>query len=111
MSEGSRRPRPADAPLRMISKTQRSEQIRVQIEQAIRSGDFAPGSRLPSERELVDTFGVSRVSVREAINSLEAVGLIRVEHGRGAFVTDRRSGLGQPMARWLQLHEGEVLEL
>jgi len=107
--------RPDDAPnvvpLTSIPKTQRSEQIRLQIEQAIRSGSFAPGTRLPSERELVDAFGVSRVSVREAIRSLEAVGLINVQHGRGAFVTDRRSGVGQPMARWLQLHEGEVLEL
>jgi len=102
---------PNVVPLTSIPKTQRSEQIRLQIEQAIRSGSFAPGARLPSERELVDAFGVSRVSVREAIRSLEAVGLINVQHGRGAFVTDRRSGVGQPMARWLQLHEGEVLEL
>ncbi len=111
MSERKPSDAAGDVPLTTISKTQRSEQIRMQIEQAIRSGSFAPGARLPSERELVDTFGVSRVSAREAIKSLEAVGLINVQHGRGAFVTDRRSGLGQPMARWLQLHEGEVLEL
>lgn len=100
-----------DGPLRAIKRTQRNEEVRLQIEQAIRRGDFAPGERLPSERELVETFGVSRVSVREAIRSLEALGLVRVYQGRGAFVTDRRSGLGEPMARWLDVHRDEVLEL
>jgi DNA-binding FadR family transcriptional regulator len=99
------------SPLRTIKRTQRSEEIRRQIEAAIKSGDFGPGDRLPSERELVETFGVSRVSVREAIRSLEAIGLVRVYQGRGAFVNDRRSGLGEPMARWLDLHRDEVLEL
>lgn len=99
------------SPLRTIKRTQRSEEVRQQIDAAIRNGDFAPGDRLPSERELVETFGVSRVSVREAIGSLEAVGLVTVHQGRGAFVTDRRSGLGEPMARWLDIHRDEVLEL
>jgi GntR family transcriptional regulator, transcriptional repressor for pyruvate dehydrogenase complex len=80
-------------PLTTIKRTQRSEEVRRQIEGAIRAGDFAPGDRLPSERELVETFGVSRVSVREAIRSLEAL------------------GFGEPMARWLEMHRGEVLEL
>lgn len=106
---GKSTPRPS--PLRTIKRTQRSEEIRRQIDEAIRNGDFAPGERLPSERELVETFGVSRVSVREAIRSLEAVGLVSVYQGRGAFVTDRRSGLGEPMARWLDIHRDEVLEL
>jgi DNA-binding FadR family transcriptional regulator len=113
MSPG-KRTAPADgrsSPLRTIKRTQRSEEIRRQIEAAIMNGDFAPGERLPSERELVETFGVSRVSVREAIRSLEALGFLRVHQGRGAFVTDRRSGLGEPMARWLDLHRDEVLEL
>jgi DNA-binding FadR family transcriptional regulator len=98
-------------PLTTIVRTHRSEQVRLQIEQAIRRGDFAPGERLPSERELVETFGVSRVSVREAIRSLEALGMLKVQQGRGAFVTDRRSGLGEPLARWLELHRDELLEL
>jgi DNA-binding FadR family transcriptional regulator len=85
--------------------------VRRQIEEAIRRGDFASGERLPSERELVETFGVSRVSVREAIRSLEGLGLLRVYQGRGAFVTDRRSGFGEPIARWLEIHRDEILEL
>src|SRR3989337_1135285 len=95
------------SPLRTIKRTQRSEEVRRQIEDAIRAGDFPPGERLPSERELVETFGVSRVSVREAIRSLETLGLVRVYQGRGAFVNDRRSGFGEQMTRWLELHPGE----
>jgi DNA-binding FadR family transcriptional regulator len=99
------------SPLTTINRTGRSEEVRRQIERAILAKDFAPGERLPSERELIETFGVSRVSVREAIRSLEALGLVRVYQGRGAFVTDRRSGLGEPMARWLEIHRHEALEL
>lgn len=113
MAEGKLRPdeRRRSAPLTAIKRLQRSEEVRRQLEEAIRRGDFAPGERLPSERELVETFGVSRVSVREAIRSLEALGRVKVQQGRGAFVTDRRSGLGEPLARWLEIHQDEVLEL
>ena len=97
--------------LTTIVKTQRTAQVRIQIEDAIRRGDFQPGDRLPSERDLVRTFGVSRVSVREAIRSLEALGVVNVQHGRGAFVTDRRSGFGEPLARWLSTHRDEVIDL
>jgi GntR family transcriptional regulator, transcriptional repressor for pyruvate dehydrogenase complex len=97
--------------LHTISRIQRSAEVRNQLEAAIRRGDFAPGSRIPSERELVQTFGVSRVSVREAIRSLEALGQVSVQHGRGVFVTDRRSSIGEPMARWLDLHRDETVEL
>lgn len=113
MTRGRARPEeaPRSSPLTSIKRTQRSEEVRLQIERAIRQGDFAPGERLPSERELVQTFGVSRVSVREAIRSLEAVGLVSVHQGRGAFVSDRRSGFGEQMARWLETHRDELLEL
>ena len=109
--DGMVRKERSSSSLRMIKRTQRSQEVRLQSERAIREGDFGPGERLPSERELVETFGVSRVSVREAIRSLEALGVVRVYQGRGAFVSDRRSGLGEPMARWLDLHRHEILEL
>lgn len=63
--------------------------IVIQIKQAIRDGELTSGDRLPPERELTDLFGVSRVTVRDALRVLEANGLvqIRVGAGGGAFVT------------------------
>lgn len=49
--------------------------------------------------------------MREAIRALETLGFVKVYQGRGAFVTDRRSGLGEPLSRWLELHRDEALEL
>jgi GntR family transcriptional regulator len=58
----------------------------------IMSGEFAPGQRLPSEAELGQSYGVSRVTVRTALRSLEAQGLIDVRHGAGSFVSDFGGG-------------------
>jgi DNA-binding FadR family transcriptional regulator len=53
------------------------------LAQAIRLGVLAGGDRLPPERELADTFGVSRVTLREAIKALRAAGLLQSRRGRG----------------------------
>lgn len=52
----------------------------------ISTGETSEGQRLPTERELVDRLEVSRTVVREALNLLEARGVIKIEHGRGAVV-------------------------
>ena len=59
-----------------------------QVRELIRSGRLSAGDRLPSERELAEQFGVSRVTVRDALRSLEAVGLLRIKVGAngGAFL-------------------------
>src|ERR671927_1736990 len=60
-----------------------------QIRLLIRDGHLTAGDRLPSERELGERFGVSRVTVREALRGLEAQGLVAIRVGAhgGAFVT------------------------
>ena len=65
-----------------------SEDIVSQILEAISRGDLAPDDKLPSEKELGDIFGVSRVTIREAIRSLEQFGVIVVRQGSrgGAYV-------------------------
>ncbi|MGH3041460.1 MAG: FadR/GntR family transcriptional regulator [Gaiellaceae bacterium] len=98
--------------LREVRRIARTDQVRAQLERAIREGEFGPGDRLPAERELVEMLGVSRVSVREAIRSREAVGLVTVEHGRGCFVTAAiGDGYSTSFNRWLRVHAEEILEL
>jgi len=62
------------------------EQIVKQIQQAIREGKLPRGSKLPTERELSETFGVSRSVVREAIKVLDAIGLVESRQGSGIYV-------------------------
>jgi GntR family transcriptional regulator, transcriptional repressor for pyruvate dehydrogenase complex len=98
--------------LRSVQHVGPTQQVREQLLAAIERGDFAPGALLPSERQLCATFGVSRVSVREAIAGLEAMGLVTVQQGRGAFVREGVAGrYAEPFSRYLQLHKAEILEL
>lgn len=63
------------------------ENVALQIETLILKGNLKAGDKLPPERKLVEIFGVSRTSVREAVQALAAKGLVKVEHGRGIFVS------------------------
>ena len=63
-----------------------SSQIADQIRESILSGDFSPGEKLPPERELAEMFGVSRPSVREALNILSSAGLVMSYQGGGTVV-------------------------
>ena len=103
---------PAIGGLRSVQHVSPTQQVREQLLAAIERGDFAPGAMLPSERALCATFGVSRVSVREAIAGLEAMGLITVQQGRGAFVREGVAGrYAGPFGKYLQLHRAELVEL
>src|SRR3954451_13636298 len=72
-----------------VSVARASSAIAEQIRAAILTGRLKAGDRLSPERELAEQFGVSRVTVRDALRSLEAMGLIAVKVGArgGAFVT------------------------
>lgn len=54
----------------------------------IEAGEYAPGSRLPSERELVEELQVSRPTLREALIALEIMGFVKVRGGSGIYVTE-----------------------
>ena len=64
-------------------------QIADQIREAIDKGRFKEGAKLPSEAELVEHFGVSRMTVRNSISQLQGEGLVSSEHGKGVFVRPR----------------------
>jgi GntR family transcriptional regulator, transcriptional repressor for pyruvate dehydrogenase complex len=73
-----------------IRQARASGEIVAQIEHAIFEGELRTGDRLESERELAERFGVSRITVRDALRVLEARGLVQVKVGAsgGAFVTE-----------------------
>jgi GntR family transcriptional regulator len=63
-------------------------QLRELLRDEIAAGRWEVGERLPSERELCETFNLSRTTVREAIDALVNEGLLRREKGRGTFVAE-----------------------
>jgi GntR family transcriptional repressor for pyruvate dehydrogenase complex len=70
-----------------IRKSRISEEIADQIRGLIAEGRFAPGDRLPPEREMADTLRVSRNSVRDALRTLEVMGIVERRHGDGVYVS------------------------
>lgn len=64
-------------------------QIKESLEYEIESGNWKPGSRCPTEQALASRFGVNRHTVRRAIAALSQRGMLRVEQGRGTFVTEQ----------------------
>ena len=73
-------------PIEAVSSKRLYRQIADQLAELVRKGEFKPGDRLPSERDLSQQFNVSRASVREALIALEIDGLIDVRVGLGVFV-------------------------
>ena len=66
-----------------------SDVVAASLERRILEGSLKPGDRLPPERELAIELGVSRPSLREAIQKLVSKGMVQSRHGGGTFVTDR----------------------
>ena len=65
-------------------------QIEEALEQRISSGQWEAGSRIPTEKELVEEFGVSIITVRRAVSDLCKKGLLEKQQGRGTFVCRSR---------------------
>ena len=97
-------------------------QIAKQIQDLIKSGEFAVGSRLPAERDLATQLSVSRPSVREALIALEVEGVIEVRTGSGIYVLDRPApgnNVPAPTTEWGPLElirarrvvEGEIASM
>jgi GntR family transcriptional regulator, transcriptional repressor for pyruvate dehydrogenase complex len=92
-------------PLKPITKSRLSEAAIEQIKELIVSRKREPGSKLPSERELVDQLKISRASVREALRMLEIMGLVEVKPGKGTYVKGVTGDLFLPLNNWLSSHK------
>ena len=73
-------------PIKPIEKIHVADAIFDQLKMLILNGEWKPGQKLPSENELKELFGVSRVSVRESLERLKSLGLIETRHGSGSFI-------------------------
>ena len=89
-----------------------SSQIADQIRSSILAGEFAPGDKLPPERELAEMFGVSRPSVREALNMLAAAGLVMSYQGGGTVVMSLvETSAGNPLMELIRFKQERALDV
>jgi GntR family transcriptional regulator len=84
-AEGAPRVTPVDK----TSDRPAFKQIADDLRRRIDSGDLAAGDRVPSEAQLMASYGVARMTVRQALSVLKAEGLLLAEHGRGVFVRSK----------------------
>lgn len=95
-----------------IKSTRIYAEIVRQVKALIAEGRLKSGDQLPPERDLAEQFKVSRTSVREALRTLESLGLIEIRPGEGTFVREVSvEALIEPLARVILSQREAVLEL
>lgn len=72
--------------IKKIQKRSVSEEVLEEFKRLLSSGEWKPGEKLPSENELAGIMGVSRVSIRSALEKLKSLGLVESRQGGGTFV-------------------------
>ncbi|MDX8452330.1 FadR/GntR family transcriptional regulator [Mesorhizobium sp. VK9D] len=87
------------------------QEVASQISQMIDNGVMAPGEKLPSEREMCQQFGISRISLREALRALERQGFIEVHAGRGAFVRSPADRSQHVLQAWISMGADNVAKV
>src|SRR5438552_13454686 len=98
--------------LREVRSSRRYQQVADQIQRLILKGVLKPGDRLPPERELAQKFGVARSSVRDAIRTLEMMGIVEPRQGLGTVVREiDADALVIPLASMLMKQRELVAEL
>ncbi|MDU0460609.1 MAG: FadR/GntR family transcriptional regulator [Geobacteraceae bacterium] len=89
-----------------------SSQIADQIRSSILAGEFSPGDKLPPERELAEMFGVSRPSVREALNVLASSGLVMSYQGGGTVVMSLvETTAANPLSELIRVQQDRALDV
>jgi GntR family transcriptional repressor for pyruvate dehydrogenase complex len=98
--------------LARVKRATIKEQIVVQLRDQIVRGAWPPGSKIPSENELTRRLGVSRVSLREALQNLASLGLLESRQGGGTYVKEYSGEiLFNPLFPMLALDKTDVLNV
>src|SRR6202041_221174 len=104
-------PIPAKSDFEVIRKNKVYEEVAKQIERLILK-KLKPGDKLPSERELAEMLQVSRSSIRDAIRSLELMGVVEPRQGVGTIVRETSGATKiSPFANALERRREQVTEL
>ena len=96
--------------LKPIKPKKISDQVFDQLRELIFRGELKPGQKIMTERELSEALGVSRTSVRDAINKLVVMGLLEQRQGQGTFVCVPGSNLN-PLAKVMQNQDASLVDL
>ena len=89
-----------------------SEEVFDQIKLAILEGRLKPGDKLPTERELISTLGVSRLPIREALKLLANMGFIETKQGGGSYVRSLLADrMKDPLGLIMKDHKDKIFEL
>jgi GntR family transcriptional repressor for pyruvate dehydrogenase complex len=94
-----------------IKHTKVSDEIVNQIKSQISEGMLKPGDRLPPERDLVKEFGVSRPSLREALNSLVATGFLEVKGKRTFIKSVTSESMQNPLSLLIKTDTKKIFDL
>lgn len=98
--------------IKPIKKDNISDQVYEQLKNNIIDGTWKQGDKLPSENDLVIAFGVSRITVRQALSKLTTLGLIETRTGEGSFVTELKPGIYMnEMIPYIYLNQESIEEL
>ncbi len=98
-------------PLQPIKPKKVSDQVFEQLRELIFRGQFKVGEQLLPERELAQALGVSRTTVRNAINKLEVLGLLEHKQGQGTFVRSPDKRMGNPVAAAMEVQDATIDDL
>jgi len=79
--------------IQQIKKLNVGEQVFDQLKQQFLNNEWKQGEKIPSENDLAQAFGVSRVTVRQALQKLVVLGLLETRLGEGSFVKEAKAGL------------------
>ncbi|MCP4691263.1 MAG: FadR family transcriptional regulator, partial [Desulfobacterales bacterium] len=97
--------------LKPIKPKRISDQVFDQLRELIFRGEFKPGEKITTERGLAEAMGVSRTSIRDAINKLVAMGLLEQRQGQGTFVRLPDAKSKNPLALAMEEVDATLLDL
>ena len=97
--------------LKPISPKRISDQVFDQLRELIFRGDYQPGQKIMTERELAQALNVSRNSVREAINKLVTLQFLEQRQGQGTFVRSVDEAVKIPLATVMESQDASLIDL